>query len=109
MPRVLAFRDDQPVTDVNNEWETLDVQCTVERVYPVDNLQFQLFSCGAAVSSRQSGISSANSDGTLGVTKVFSVEFNRSYSSTEDGLTCKTYHSRGDNQSQRLSVALLGE
>ena len=110
VPRVLAFRDDQLVTYVNNEWETLDIQCTVESVYPVHDLEFQLISGDTVVSNRQPGNGySANSDHTFRVTTVFSVQFSRSYSLTEDGLTCQVYHQRGNSQSQRLCVTLLGE
>ena len=108
-PSIRALRDDQAVTQVIHG-EALDVECTVERVYPVDSLTFQLMSGDTAVSSRQSGdIYGTNSDGTLRVTKVFGVVFARSYSTTEDGLTCKVYHSTGDYQSHRLQVIVSCE
>ena len=85
------------------------MECTVDRVYPVDGLEFQLMSDDTVVTSRQSGISSVNRDDTFSVTKVFSVTFSRSYSSTEAGLTCKVYHSRGNSQSVHLAVVVACE
>ena len=105
MPGIVALRYNQPVTVVN-DGETLDVECSVERVYPVDGLEFQLMSGATEVSSRQSGDSTGtNSDGTFSVKTAFSSQnFLRSYSSTEAGLTCKVYHQPdGDHQSDRLT------
>ena len=99
------------MTEVNYG-ETLDVECTVNRVYPVDDLEFQLMSGDTAVTSRQSGTSTGtNSDGTFSATKVFNNQrFLRSYSSTESGLTCKVYHQPGgDRQSERLTVTVRCE
>ena len=91
------------MTEVN-DGEMLDVECKVERVYPVGDMEFQLMSGDTAVSVRGSADSTdVNVDGTFVVTKVFSVEFGRLYSSTEDGLTCKVYHARSDSQSDTLT------
>ena len=93
-----------------NDGETLDVECTVDRVYPVDNLEFQLMSGDNEVTGRQSGIiTDTNSDGAVTATKIFSVEFRKSYSSTEAGLMCKVYHPRDDNQSEKLAVTVACE
>ena len=107
MPRIQALRGNQPVTEVN-EGETLDVDCSVERVYPVDDLQFQLMSRDTAVSSRESGVSpDTNPDGTYRVLTVFSVAFSGwSFSATRDGLKCNVSHSRGDNQSDSLQLTV---
>ena len=98
------------MTEVN-DGETLDVECTVERVYPVGDLEFQLVSGDNAVSNSQSGVStSTNSDdGSVSITKIFSVEFLGSDSSTEAELQCKVQHSRGDSQSEQLSVTVACE
>ena len=98
------------MTEVNDR-ETLDVECTVDRVYPVDNLEFQLVSGDTAVTGSESGdITGIDSeDGAVRVSNVFSVEFRRSYSSTEQGLTCGVSHTRGDKQSERLSVIVSCE
>ena len=108
-PRIRVWKNNQPVTVVNNG-ETLDVECTVERVYPVDGLEFQLMSGVAILSSRQSDdITGTNSDGTISATKIFRVEFRRSYSSTLEGLTCSVFHSRGNSQSGLLSIIVSCE
>ena len=109
VPRVRALRDNQPVSEVN-DGETLDVECTVEAVYPVDVLQFQLMSGDNEVTGRRSGISTVtNSDGAVSATKIFSVEFRKPYSSTDAGLMCKVYHPRDDNQSEKLAVTVACE
>ena len=109
MPRIRALRDNEPVSEVN-DGEMLDVECTVDRVYPVDNLNFQLISDDTVVSSRQSGISNEGSDGTFSVTNVFSNQrYFRSYSLTEDGVACQVYHRRGNKQSGRLQVIVRCE
>ena len=106
---IRAFRDNQLVTEVN-EGETLDVECTVDRVYPVHDLEFQLINGDNMLPGRQTGdITGTNSDGTFTARKVFSVTFSRSYSSTETGLMCKVYHPRGDNQSEELAVIVACE
>ena len=97
------------MTEVN-DGETLDVECTVGRVYPVGDLEFQLMSGDTAVSSRQLGVSTEGSDGTFSVTNVFSNQrYFRSYSPTEDGMTCQVYHTRGNNQSGRLQAIVRCE
>ena len=109
IPIIQALRDNQPVTEVN-DGETLEVECTVERVYPVDNLEFQLMSGGRIVHDRESGDTPVrNSDGTFSITKFFSVEFSRSYSSAQQGLTCGVFHSWGDSQSERLPLTVSCE
>ena len=105
VPRILALKNNRQVTEVK-DGETLDVECTVERVYPVHNLKFQLISGETLLmSSSDPGTISTNKDGTFRASKVFSVIFSSSYSSTEDGLMCKADNERGDNQSGRLLVA----
>ena len=98
------------MTEVN-DGETLDVECTVDRVYPVDGLQFQLMSSNTAVSSTQSGSSTeTNSDDTFNVIKTFRDQrYLRSYSPTQDGLVCKVYHPRGDAQSNNLGIIVQCE
>ena len=110
MPRIQAFRNIyQPLTAVNAE-ETLDVRCTVERVYPATNLEFQLMSGDSAVSSRQLGfINGTSTDGSVSVSTLFSVSFRLSYSVTQDGLICRVYHPRGINRSERLQVMVSCE
>ena len=110
VPYIRALRDNQTVTEVN-EGEILDVECTVDRVYPDDGLEFQLMSGAFAVTSRLSGrIAFTNSGGTFSATKIFSnLLFLRSYSATEDGLTCRVYHPRGNNVSQPSAVIVMGE
>ena len=88
-----------------NDGETIDVECIVDLVYPVDDLEFQLMSGDTVVSSRELGDSTeTNSDGTFRVTKMFSLMFSSSYSFTEAGLVCKAYHSKGNSESGRLYV-----
>ena len=103
----------RPLTDVTevNDRETLNVECLVESVYPADGLEFELVSGGTVVSSRTLGDDppATNSDDTFGARKIFSVTFVRAYSSTEDGLTCKVYHPKGDNQSGLLAVIVACE
>ena len=98
------------MTEVN-DGETLGVECTVDRVYPVNNLEFQLMSGDTAVTGRESGDSTGidSEDGAVSVSNVFSVEFRRSYSSTEQGLTCGVFHTLGDTRSERLSVIVSCE
>ena len=98
------------MTEVN-DGETLDVECTVDRVYPVNGLQFQLMSGDTVVTGSESGdITDIDSeDGAVSVSNVFSVEFRRSYSSTEQGLTCGVFHPRGNSQSEHLSVTVSCE
>ena len=98
------------MTEVN-DGETLDVECTVDRVYPVGDLEFQLVSGDNAVSSSRSDIrtDTNSNDGAVGVTKTFSVQFLGSDSSTEAELQCKVQHSRGDSQSEQLSVTVACE
>ena len=81
-----------------NAGETLDVGCTVERVYPATNLEFQLTSGDSVVSGRQSGLANGtNTDGSVSVSTIFSVAFRLSYSVTQDGLICRVYHPRGNH------------
>ena len=104
MPGIRALRDNQPVTEVD-DGAMLDVECTVDRVYPVGSLDFQLMSGDTAVSSRQSGVSTEGSDGTFRVTHLFSNQrYVKSYSPPEDGMTCQVRHSRGNKQSDPLQV-----
>ena len=98
------------MTEVN-DGETLDVECTVERVYPVGDLEFQLVSGDNAVSNSQSGVSTdTNSDdGAISATRTFSVEFLGSDSLTDAELQCKVNHTRGNEQSAQLSVTVACE
>ena len=108
---IRAKRYHQQVAEVY-DGDILYVYCTVERVYPTDNLQLELNSGNHDVSGRQSVVSSTtNRDGTFSVTKTFySITFSRSYSKTEDGLICKVtvyQHQREILQSDRLQVTVL--
>ena len=98
------------MTEVD-DGETLDVECTVDRVYPADRLEFQLMSGDTVVTGSESGdvIGTDSDDGAVSVSNVFSVEFSRSYSSTEQGLTCGVFHTLGDTRSERLSVIVSCE
>ena len=58
MPRIRALRDSQMVTEIN-EGESLDVECTVDRVHPAENPTFQLMSGGTTVSNREAGSNSS--------------------------------------------------
>ena len=88
----------------------LDVECTVDRVYPVGNLEFQLMSGDTALTGRQSGVSTEGIDGTFSVTHLFSNQrYVKLYSPSEDGMTCKVRHSKGNNQSGRLQVIVRCE
>ena len=114
--RIRVLRENEPVTEVH-DGETLDVECRVGRIYPVDDshdIGFQLASGDSVVVGREtvlSGVSISTNflDDTLSVTKDFSVEFNRSYSSPQQGLACGVFHPRGYEQSERLPVIVSCE
>ena len=106
MPSIRALKDNQPVTAVN-DGETLAVECTVERVYPADNLTFQLMSGDNILPGRKADNATVtNSDRTVTVSQLFTVTFSRSYSTTETGLTCKVCQSRRCNRSAILAVTV---
>ena len=87
VPVIRALRDYRPTTYFDDA-ERLSVECFVHRVYPVNDLAFQLTSAGVTVSTRETGRISINGDGTFFVKVVFNVTFNSSYSADVDGLRC---------------------
>ena len=87
VPVIRALREYRPTTYFDDA-ERLSVECFVHRVYPVNDLAFQLTSAGVTVSTRETGRISINGDGTFFVKVVFNVTFNSSYSADVDGLRC---------------------
>ena len=103
MPRVRGWFEDEPRTQVF-DGDTLDVECIVSHVHPSGDLRFQLASNDTALTGRQSGLTTGiDSDGLHTIRIEFSLEFRRSYSSTQLGLLCQVYHI-GGNPSVRSDI-----
>ena len=90
---------------VFDEGTSVDILCSLERVYPRENLKFAIISGdGTQLTSQESAdlASPLNSDGTYHLQKLFSVILDRSYHERE--LRCQVFYNHRNGFQQEYET-----
>ena len=90
-----------------DEGTSVDILCSIERVYPRENLKFAIESAdGTQLTSEESAnwARPFNSDGTYHLQKMFSVILNRSHHEKE--LRCQVFYNHRNGFQQEYGAGL---